>query len=346
MLKVRVAYEAMKAGSPVRFLATMVTLFQACLATSSVSLACSLAFSPISVGSSFKVKVSSYDGPVKGLLLNLSSPEGPTQSAVTGDNGIAEFQNIPPGTLYLGADHDNGYGLQLDVKSNGPANVTVPMRWPSVEPIHVRSLSGTMRAPDAIPGRLEQSVLPLELLDGVSGRILSSINTTGRGEFDFGKLVPGFYFIHLKPYSAFSQQVGGLISVAVDPSAPARAAKLDLNLRWTSCGLMYTDSLQCPQPDLNVKKLEGHASDSMGRGLRRAEIVLLDPAQNQVAHVSTDPNGNFSFPGPLVGTFELRIDGGGFNPVHTALHIEPTAGSSSMEIDAAYGMGCSTVWVK
>ncbi len=80
-----------------------------------------------------------------------------------------------------------------------------------------------MRAPGAVPSELEQSVLSLELLDGISGRILSSINTTARGEFDFGKLVPGIYFIHLKPYSAFRQQIEGLISVAVDSAAPARA---------------------------------------------------------------------------------------------------------------------------
>lgn len=139
----------------------------------------------------------------------------------------------------------------------------------------------------------------LDLLDGGSGRILSSINTTGRGEFDFGKVVPGLYFIHLKPYSAFSQQVEGLISVAVDSSA-ARPDKLDLNLTWTSCGLMYTDLLQCPQPDLHVQTRKGHVSDSMGRTVRRAEIVLLDATRAQVAHVSTDSNGNFSFPGSLV----------------------------------------------
>jgi hypothetical protein len=120
---------------------------------------------------------------------------------------------------YLGADHDNGYGIQLDVKPN-PANIIVPMRWPSIEPIHVRSLSGSMRAPDSVPGR-QQPVLSLELLDGISGRVLSSISTTGSGAFDLGKLVPGLYFIHLKPYAAFSQKVEGLISVAVDPAAPA-----------------------------------------------------------------------------------------------------------------------------
>lgn len=317
-----------------RFLAMLVTLFLASLATPAVSSACSLSFSAISVGSSFKVKVSGSDGPVKGLVLNLTSLDDRAQSAVTDGNGIADFHNVPTGTRYLGAAHDNGYGVQLDVKPNGRTNVIVPVRWPSIEPIHVHSLSGTMRA----SGQLDQPALSLELLDAVSGRILSSIDTTGRGEFDFGKIGPGLYFIHLK-------QMEGLISVAVDPGAPARADKLDLNLNFTSCGLMYTDQSQCPHPDLHVKKLEGHVSDSVGRAMRGAEIVLLDDAQSQVSRVSTDPNGNFSFSGPLAGTFELRIDGGGFTPVHTPLHIEPTTGSSSLEIEADV-LGCSTVRVK
>jgi Carboxypeptidase regulatory-like domain len=335
-----------------RFLAICAGLFLAGFATSPDSSACSLSFFPISVGSNFKVKVSGYDGPVHGLLLNLMDIKGPMLSAVTDDKGIAEFYisefyAVPPGTLFLGADHDSGIGgLQLNVKSNGPADVIVPMRWPSKEPIHVRSLSGTMRAPDARPGQLEQPVLSLELLEGISGRVLSTISTTARGEFDFGKLVPGLYFIRLKPYVAFNQQVGGLISVAVDPNAPAQVDKLDLSLTWSSCGLMYTDLRQCPQPDLHVKKLEGHASDPEGRAVRRAEIVLLDAAQNQVAHASTDSAGNFSYPGPLAGTFELRIEGAGLNPVHTPIHIEPTALNSSLEIDAAYGDICSGVWAR
>jgi Carboxypeptidase regulatory-like domain len=304
-----------------------------------------MTFIPISVGPSFRVKVSGYDGPVKGLLLKVMAPNGPPLSADTDTNGIAEFSNVPPGTRYLDADHDNGYGQVLDVKPNGPSHVIVPMRWPSLVPIRVRSLSGTMHAPDATPGQLEQPILPLELLEGTSGRILSSTSTTGRGEFDFGKLVPGLYFIRLKPHSAFSYDVGGLISVALDPSAPARSDKLDLSLAWTSCGLMYTDLRQCPQPDIHVKKLEGHASDSDERPVRGAEIILLDAAQRQVAHVDTDRDGNFSFPDPLEGTFELRIDGG-FNPVHTSLHIEPTARGSSLQIDVAEGLVCSGIWAR
>ncbi len=329
-----------------RFLAMPLALSLAGFATSPVSSACSIVVKPIPVGPSFEVKVSGYDGPVKGLLLNLTSSQDRTQSAVTDDNGTASFHYVPRGTHYLRADHDNGYAEQLDVQPYGPAKAIVPMRWPSIEPIHVRSVSGTVRAPDAVPGQLEQRVLSLELLEGISGQILSSINTTDRGAFDFGKLVPGLYFIHLKPYSAFFGQVEGLIGIAVDPAAPARADKLDLNLTWTSCGLWYTDQLQCPQVELHVKKLEGHATGSMGRAPQRLEIVLLDATQSQVAHVNTDTYGNFSFPGHLVGTFELRIDGGGVTPVHTPLHIEPTAGDSSLEIQAGYGVGCSTVQVK
>ncbi|MFN7998008.1 MAG: hypothetical protein U0Q18_30590 [Bryobacteraceae bacterium] len=334
----------MKEASPARILMISVGLMLTALAIPETS-ACSIEVSPISVGTRFRVKVSSYEGPVEGLLMKLSTPHGPAQSMVTGRKGIAAFSNVPAGTHYLWADHDNGDAQVLDVNPSGPSNVTVPMRWPSIKPIHVRSLSGTVRAPDAIPGQLEQPVLSLELLDAISGRVLSSTSTTSRGEFDFGKLDRGVYFIHLKPYSAFHDNVQGLISVFVDPKAPSGADKLDLNLMWTSCGLMYMDLLRCPHPDLHVTKLAGHAGDSMGRRVPHVEIVLLDAARNPVAHVRTDPNGYFAFHGSLAGTFELRIDGAGLSPVHTPIHIEPTAEGLSLEIDAAYGVGCSEVRV-
>jgi hypothetical protein len=149
------------------------------VASSSISLACSMAFSPISVGSSFKVQVSGYGGPVKGLRLNLSGGQGRTPSAVTDNNGIATFSDVPLGTQYLGADRDNGYNLPLKVTQDGPARIG--MRWPSTEPIQVSSISGTMRAPDAIPGQ--------DRADGK--KILQQISRETGGEyFDVTKKMP------------------------------------------------------------------------------------------------------------------------------------------------------------
>jgi hypothetical protein len=318
----------------VRLLAASLALILAGFATASVCLACSIVVTPISVGASFKVKVTGYKGAVKGLRLNLTDSQTRVRSSVTDGNGIADFFNIPPGTQYLSADHDNGFGAQLDVKANGPVRISVPMRWPSIDPLHVRSLSGSMRAPNALLGR---QPLSLELLEGISGRVLSNTSTTDQGEFDFGKLDQGLYFIHLP-------QLHGLVSVAVDPAAPARAEKLDLNLLVTSCGVMYTDQLQCPALDLHVRKLAGHVGNLAGSN--RAQLVLLDGARSEVAHLETESDGRFSFDGTLEGTFELRIEGEAITPVHTSIHIEPTAHRESLEIEASYGAGCSTVRVK
>lgn len=196
----------------------------------------------------------------------------------------------------------------------------------------------------AIPGRLDQPVLSIELLEGVSGSILSSTTASHFGEFDLGKARPGLYFIRLKPYSFRNQEVGGMISIAVDTTASAN--NLDLNLVWTSCGLMYTDQSQCPYPDLHVNKLRGQVSDSIGRPVfAGAKITLLDAAKNQVAQASTDPSGSFSFPDSLVGTFQMRIEGAAFTPVHTPIHIEVTAAKSFLEIQGA-SLSCSTVEAK
>src|SRR5262249_32623752 len=117
-------------------------------------------------------------------------------------------------------------------------------------------------------------------------------------------------------------------------------------LNATSCGLMYTDQSQCRYPDLHVNKLAGHVGDNIGRpAFGGAQILLLDAAQNQVAQATADPSGNFSFPGALVGTFQLRVVGAAFTPVHTLIHFEPAASRSSLEIEAD-SLSCSTVRAK
>ncbi len=131
-----------------RFLSMWAALSLASLATSSVSSACSLTLTPLSVGSSFKVKVSGYQGPVKGLRLNLTGSLGGAQSAVTDDNGIASFYQVPSGTQYLRAEPDYSYGEQLEVKPNRRTSACGSCKSPGKRSLISRSARSQSR-----PGR-------------------------------------------------------------------------------------------------------------------------------------------------------------------------------------------------
>jgi hypothetical protein len=112
----------------------------------------------------------------------------------------------------------------------------VPLKWPSIAPVLVRSLKGRMRGPDYLPGQ-SQPRLSLDLLEGSSGQRLKSLQTTDRGEFDFESAAPGLYFLSLKSglRGWSGEQITGLVAVAVDHGAPAD--HLDVDLGSTSCGL-------------------------------------------------------------------------------------------------------------
>src|SRR5262249_24630305 len=100
-------------------------------------------------------------------------------------------------------------------------------RTASIAPIVVRSLKGTLRGPDYLPGQ-SQPRLSLDLLEGNSGRRLKSLETTDSGEFNFESAAPGLYFLSLK--------TSGLIAVAVDPGALTDYLDVDLGGRVVACG--------------------------------------------------------------------------------------------------------------
>src|SRR5258706_109790 len=130
-------------------------------------------------------------------------------------------------------------GADLEVKLDGPSDVTVPLKWPSIAPILVRSLRGTIRGPDYLPGQSQQR-LSLDLLEGSSGRRLQSLQTNDSSEFNFESAAPGLYFLSLRPSGLrgwSGEQITGLVAVALDRSAPTD--HLDVDLGWTSCGLWY-----------------------------------------------------------------------------------------------------------
>ena len=132
--------------------------------------ACSVVYSTVQVGPNFRVRVQGYGGPVKGFRVKLKSYQGSGNKdvTVTDNDGFALFRGVRPGFYHLSADHDAGIldagipgGVDLAVKLDGPTDVTVPLKWPSKEPVLIRSLKGTIRGPDYVPGQ-SQPRLPLD----------------------------------------------------------------------------------------------------------------------------------------------------------------------------------------
>jgi len=309
--------------------------------------ACTVIFPVVKVGPNFRVRVEDNGRPVKGLRVEIGSSQGGGKSVVTTDkNGFALFHGVRPGSYHLSADHDTGIpdGAELEVKLDGPTDVTVSLKWPSIGSVFVRSLKGTIRGPDYLPGQ-PQPRLSLELLDGSSGRRLKTLQTNDNGEFNFESAAPGLYFLNLKPSGLrdwAGEQITGLIVVFVDRDAPAD--HLDLDLAWSSCGLSYADRSKCPYSDLQIDQLSGQVLDTSGAAIQDAKILLFDRAETLVERLQSDRAGRFTSTHTLAGTYELVVSTAGFTPLRRTVQVEPAANStrlSRLTVELGVGGSCS-----
>ena len=108
-----------------------------------IAQACSIVYPNVQVGTRFRVRVTDRGCPVKALRLVLSSSESSKTtrvviiSSITDADGFAGFSNLSPGQFFLSAEHDLSTftdGTGVEVTPNGPANVTVRLKWPPQRP--------------------------------------------------------------------------------------------------------------------------------------------------------------------------------------------------------------------
>ena len=279
--------------------------------------ACTYFYPIVRVGRDFQVAVKDRGLPVEGLMLEIGIQKlGNKRVAVTNKNGEARFRNALPGSYSLRVDRDAGVpdGVNLEVESGLPTGVSVPLRWPNLPPILVRSLKGTIRGQNYLPGQAQPG-FSLDLLEAVSGRVLKNQRSNDKGQFNFGSTKPGLYFLRLN----LGEPQSGLISVAVGRTAPAE--ELDLDLGWSSCGLHYSN---CKQRELQLEKLSGQIADSSGAAVANARILLFDQTGILVEQLQSDESGTFTSPRFLSGTYELWVRSPGFTPYRSVVRAEPT----------------------
>jgi hypothetical protein len=247
-------------------------------------------------------------------------------------------------------DHDDGVSdaVNLKVKSDGPSNAIVSLKWPAIAPISVHSLKRTLHLPEDSPEGTRRT-FQIGLLDGPSGRVLKRGRLTNSGEFNFSGVEPGFYFIQLQQITPPSESGGpiqGLIAVAVDPNA--QRDHLDLDLEWTSCGLTYTDLEKCTTTDVQMKQLAGEVVDSTGAGLPDAEVLLFDAGDEPhlVTRLATDNKGKFASHSSLSGAYRLQVRKNGFTALRVTTNIGPAAELKSaqpLKIRLGLSGACSAV---
>lgn len=304
--------------------------------------ACTVVYPNVDTGPAFRVKVLNQGRPVSGLRIRL----GKNSSVTTGADGIARFAGVPPGNYFLTAHDDAGIpdAVTVVVKASGPADVTVPLRWPSGKVVAVRSASGMMRGPDSLPVQAS-----LSLVEALSARVLSEVHTDDQARFDFGSVSPGLYFIRLGASMLrdwAGHEIHGLIPIEVSPHADAPT--LDLDLGWTSCGLNYVDTQQCPHADLSVEQLCGEVVDSTGAAISDAEILVLESGGKSeiVKRVDTDSRGAFHAGAVTSGTYRLVVRASGFSPLRRIVNVRggaPAECTRSLSVRLEIGGGCSTV---
>jgi len=289
---------------------------------------CTIVYRTVHVGQDFRVNVADQGRSINGLTVELRSDSvRGGLKAVTDRNGLAFFHHVSGGQYFLSADHDAGIldSVAIEVSQNGPTGITVPLRWPSIAPTAARALKGILRLPEQLPGK-SQPTISLELMDGVSGRVLRRGQTQDNGEFDFPTVSRGLYFVHVKvsePISFAGEQISGFIAVAVDPGA--KSDSLDLELGWTSCGLNYTDGSQCKQRDVAANKLSGRVLDATGAAIREADILLLDLNGDNVEKIQSDSGGQFATPRSLDGVYQLVVRSAGFTTFGGLVRFESNA---------------------
>jgi Carboxypeptidase regulatory-like domain len=299
------------------------------MATISPIWACVVTYPEFHAGPNFRASVEDRGRPVEGLQLNLAGRE--TRIAVlTNKGGLAIFKNVKPGFYLLSVDHDAGLSgaVDVDVKRDGPASVTIPLTWPSAAPIAVRSLSRVALYAGGRPV-IASSSISLDLLDAISARKLKTGQAASDGTFDFGSVAPGLYFLDLNrslQTDPPAQEMSGLIAVAVDPNT--QSANLELDLGSTDCGLFYTDRSQCSHGELSLDGLRGRVLDASGASIAFVRIALFNPRGELVEQTQSDRDGNFASPHSFAGRYELVLTSPGFTPLRESVVFRPNGDGS------------------
>jgi len=225
------------------------------LGTAILAGACSEIYPEWTTGPDFSIVVTLNKLPLRSMRVTLVPADLEAKRRIdvlTDENGSARFHSVAPGryhviTSRLGVEVGPGTVI---VETKGPAE-RIPVEWPMRAEYQVLSVAGRFQHPviekkNPIEGLIHPHVDPLANATLTLSRIdseelVGATTTDSDGAFAFKIADPGSYLLHIQEHSSadMAYQIDDYLVIEVDPQA--HRGHLDLQLNWTSCGMVATE---------------------------------------------------------------------------------------------------------
>lgn len=234
----------------------MLRILLSILAMVTLASGCSETFPEWTRGTDFSVVVTLNRLPLRSMKVILEPDDVKDKlqriEGLTGEDGTASFHTVAPGRYYVEASRlgiEVGPGTVI-VRPKGSTE-KIQIEWPMRPEYQVLSVVGqfqhlTIEKKDPIEGVIHPRIDPLAnaslTLSRIDSEKMVEFTTTDlNGNFAFKTVDPGSYLLHVReetsPEAAY--QIDDYLVINVDPHASR--GHLDLQLNWTSCGMIATD---------------------------------------------------------------------------------------------------------
>ena len=226
------------------------------LATVTMAGACSEVFPEWTRGRDFSVVVTLNKLPLRSMRVILEPDDLKDKlqriEGLTDENGFAIFHSVAPGRYYVEASRlgiEVGPGTVI-VKTKGSSE-KIQLEWPMRPEYQVLSVGGRFQhliieKKNPIDGVIHPHINPLANATLTLSRIDSEktvefTTTDLDGSFAFKTVDPGSYLLHIREEASTEAafQIDDYLVIEVDPHASR--GHLDLQLNWTSCGMIATE---------------------------------------------------------------------------------------------------------
>jgi hypothetical protein len=326
--------------------------------------ACSLSLARIHVSPDFRIIVSHGSTRIPGIPVEVydegkrgdsQTERTPVLTLVTSQDGIAEIKNLDKGTYLVETKGPGGGSAVYAVIGDRPEKSTseISLQWPFSlnQTLKARSFSGNLVSND--PWKPFENVQVLLWAPGLE-KPLAVADTGPQGSFHFDVTQPGIYVLRILGHQSDvspDHQVGGDLSVELDPSAPDASASLLLRFSMTTCGIKYSN---CPAADPTIVTASRRIKVMHRPGMaeypevRDAKYKLLDDRGALLAEGTTDQRGIAELPPELQGKMTLIVGSSGLTTFQQSLELLSPDESApglvvTMTVLGDYSESCSTV---